>query len=68
MSKQTWHPYTEPPDNMRQVMLRFDTNGERDRQGFYSHVIGAYAGSPTSIMRLRFLHPTHWRELTEEEK
>ena len=68
MSEQTWHPASEPPDNMRQVMLRFDPEGQHDCQGFYSHVIGAYARNEKRLMQLRFLHPTHWRELTEEER
>ena len=68
MKIETWHPYTEPPDNMRQVMLRFDPEGNHDCQGFYSQHFSAYARSLRRIMQLRFLHPTHWRELTEEEK
>jgi hypothetical protein len=68
VSDNIWHPYTEPPDDMRSVMLRFDPDGHRDCQGFYSRDFGSYAGSETNARQLRFLHPTHWRELTKEKK
>jgi hypothetical protein len=68
VSEKTWHPYTEPPDNIRQVMLRFDPEGNRDCQGVYAREFGSYASIETNAWRLLFLHPTHWRELTEEEK
>ena len=68
MSDKTWNPYLEPPSDTRTVMLRFDPDGNRDRQGFYWHDFGVYARSETNARRLKFVHPTHWRELTEEEK
>ena len=68
MSDKTWHPYTEPPDDTRSVMLRFDPDGHRDCQGVYAREFGSYAGSETNARQLRFLHPTHWRELTKEAK
>ena len=68
MSDNIWHPYTEPPDDTRSVMLRFDPDGHRDCQGVYAREFGSYAGSETNARQLRFLHPTHWRELTKEAK
>ena len=63
-----WHPYTEPPSATRSVMLRFDPDGNRDCKGFYSYGFGWYALSDRNARQLRFVHPTHWRELTEEER
>ena len=68
MSDNIWHPYTEPPDDTRSVMLRFDPQGNRDCVGFYSWDFGSYARSETNARRLNFVHPTHWQELTEEKK
>ena len=68
MSDDIWHPYTEPPDNMRQVMLRFSANDEEIVEGVHSKDFNAYALSDWNARRLRFVHPTHWRELTEEER
>ena len=68
MSDNIWHPYTEPPDDTRSVMLRFGDNDERAVVGFCSKKYNAYAMSEQSESQFRFVHPTHWRELTEEEK
>ena len=65
---ETWHSYAEPPSDTRTVMLRFDQQGNHDCQGFYSYDFGSYARSETNARRLKFVHPTRWRELTEEEK
>jgi hypothetical protein len=49
-------------------MLRFGDNDERAVVGFCSKKYNAYAMSEQSERQFRFVHPTHWRELTEEEK
>jgi len=68
MSDNIWHPYTEPPDDTRSIMLRFGDNDEGAVVGFHSKDFNAYALSDRSARRLNFVHPTHWRELTEKGK
>lgn len=63
---QKWHPASEPPDDDRMVMLRFDPEGKRDRWGVYAPDYGAYAFSTMRAVKLQFVHPTHWRELKED--
>ena len=63
MKIETWHPYTEPPDNMRQVMLRFDPEGRLDCTGFWCSKCGGYAKSDVAAFHGEFVHPTHWREM-----
>ena len=66
MISETWHPASEPPDNHRTIMLRI---AGRERKGLYEDWYGAKGysllyqqGAPGTAK------PTHWRELTEEEK
>lgn len=66
---ETWHPYTEPPNDTRSVMLRFgEDDDDETAVGFHSKDFNAYALSDRNARQLRFVHPTHWRELTEEER
>ena len=68
MSGEHWRPYTEPPNNSRHVMLRFGDDGQRDRRGYFSMNYQLYAGNQSAEHRHEFVHPTHWRELTEVER
>jgi len=68
VSEKIWHPYNEPPDDMRQVILRFGPDGRLDCTGFFCKACGAYAKSNKAAAEQRFVHPTHWRELTKEKK
>ena len=68
MSGEHWHPYTDPPDDLRQVILRFDPAGELDCTGFYCRACGAYAKSDKAAAQHRFVHPTHWKELKDEKR
>jgi len=63
MNTEHWHPYNEPPDNARQVMLRFDPEGIMDCTGFWCSKCGGYAKSDKAAAEHRFVHPTHWREM-----
>ncbi len=68
MSDKIWHPYTEPPDDTRWVILRFGDNDEEAVVGFHSKKYNAYAMSEQSERQFRFVHPTHWRELKKGAK
>ena len=65
---EAWHPYTEPPSDTRSVILRFSANDAEIVVGFHSKDFNAYALSDRNARQLRFVHPTHWRELTKEER
>ena len=65
-----WHPASEPPNTERMVMLRFGDDGQqRECLGYYGNWYGAwgytYLDGRVSIGTAR---PTHWRELTKEER
>lgn len=62
MSK-TWHSYTEPPEPLTWVMLRFGDGGERDAKGFYRGMHGAYYTSTEAMQRGQAVHPTHWAKI-----
>ena len=70
--EQTWYLANEPPNTGRFVMLRFAPHGRKniiaERMGFFWRVSGGhyafwYAGPFNWVS----CHPTHWRELTEQE-
>ena len=72
MAEQTWYLADEPPNTGRLVMLRFAPSGRRDivaeHIGYFWRVRGGhYAFWQHGPFRGVVCHPTHWRELTEQE-
>lgn len=61
-----WKSCTEPPDTDRLVLLRFGPHGHMDRCGRYFADIGGYSTSYESRKKLRFVHPTYWKELKDD--
>ena len=64
----TWHPYTEPPEPMKYVRLRFGDDGQRDCNGFYSQIFGGYYRGESVMRHGCAVHPTHWAEIEETQQ
>lgn len=60
-----WIPVSNPPSTCRTVRLRFDDDGQRDTDGFYWRVEGAWYKSEGSKNRKAAVHPVAWSEKYE---
>ena len=75
MSKQTWHPASEPPDTDRVVLLRCDHKDGPSASIFIGryNVCGRFERRinrkiPSGQWQDSFVWPDWWRELTEQGK
>lgn len=65
---QKWYPASEPPENVKQVILRFAATNEPCCVGFYLSAFRLYSIGVIGSKTTQLAHPTHWRELREEER
>lgn len=60
-----WRPWSDPPNNSRLIILRFDEDGRRDCKGRYIKQLGGYFKSDRRGENA--VHPKWWREAKGRE-
>lgn len=60
----TWHPASQPPDNSRDVQLRF-SDGENDCVGFFDWSSNIYFKYVDPSRSTEPVNPTYWAEIVD---
>lgn len=60
----TWHPALHPPDNSRDVQLRF-SDGENDCVGFFDRTCDTYFKYIDPNRSTESVNPTYWAEIVD---
>ena len=64
----TWTPIDSPPAPLVPVMLRFGYADDAPQKPGFVSAYGPWYCSHEAARHHRAVHPTHWRELTDDER